>query len=191
MARARTAPIPLVDPGSLLATTHRLDDGLPVRLRLTRPSDAVAVENLLLRLSPESRALRVESGMSESVEEAARHFTFYSPRSRLVVAATAPADGLEVVFGLGDVELFDTGQAEFGLVVDDDFQGRGLGRLLSEAVATLALRNGATRLRAVLPRRDGPVLALMRRLGSTVLVEEDGRAVAYTRLGPGRSRRAR
>ena len=42
--------------------------------------------------------------------------------------------GGEAVVGLADVALQATGLAEIGVVVADDSQGRGIGKLLSEAV---------------------------------------------------------
>ena len=73
----------LADSGTLLATIHRLDGGLPVRLRLTRPSDATRVRDFLERLSPETRQRRFLSPMPRVPAAAVDHFTFYDPRERL------------------------------------------------------------------------------------------------------------
>ena len=78
-----------MDPGSLLATTHSAG-GLKVKLRLARPSDGLRVRALLERERP-------------SLAESAARFTFYDPRERLVLAATAPVDGIEKIVGLADV----------------------------------------------------------------------------------------
>jgi hypothetical protein len=77
-----------VDLGSLLATTHDAG-GLKVRLRLARPSDALAVRAFLERERP---ALAGE----------VRRFTFFDPRERIVLVAAAPLDGSERVVGLVD-----------------------------------------------------------------------------------------
>ena len=37
----------LIDPGAMLASTHELDDGSRVRLRLTRPTDLPKIESFL------------------------------------------------------------------------------------------------------------------------------------------------
>ena len=70
------------------------------------------------------------------------------------------------------------------MVVDDDAQGRGVGKLLTEAVAALARRQGATRLKAELPEDNVPMRRLMERLGPTVQTREDGVATLYTALPP-------
>jgi acetyltransferase len=178
------------DPGALLAKAHELDGGGTVRLRLARPSDAGRVRDFLEGLSEESRRLRFLVPMPVVKERTVRHFTFYDPRERLVLAATLPVDGSERLVGLADLVLLETGLAEIGLVVADDQRGRGLGKLLSEVVASIALRTGATHLKAEVLHTNSPMVGLMRRLGSTVTTAEQGNCVVYTKLKPEAVRRA-
>ena len=188
----RNSPIPqLVDPGALLSATHELDDGARVRLRLTRPSDAGLVRDFLEELSPETRERRFLHPMPTVSESVIRHFTFYDPRERVVMAACLPVDGTECIVGIADAAFLETGLAEIGVVVDDGHQRRGLGKLLSEAVASLAIKRGATHLKAHMLPGNSPMLRLFERLGRTVRTVEDGRSTAYVRLRPGaRSRSA-
>lgn len=176
----------LTDPGALLATTHEAG-GLRVRLRLARPSDAPRVHDFLRNLSPETYRRRFDAADPKSL---VRHFTFYDPRRRLVVAASAPLGGRDHVVGLADVGFAGTGLAELGVVVDDRTQNRGIGKLLTEAVASLAIQQGASHLRGELPGADGPILRLMERLGGTARTVEEGRQVVYTTLPARRSRAA-
>jgi RimJ/RimL family protein N-acetyltransferase len=164
---------PLTDPGAMLVSTHELADGSRTRLRLTRPTDAARVSAFL-------------EGAPDSI---VRHFTFYDPRERLMLAATMLVDGSERIVGLAAVAFLTPSLAEIGVVVDDDAQGQGLGKLLSEAVASLALQRGATRLRAEMLDENEPMMRLLERLGRTVHSVEDGRAVAYTRLSRAPRRR--
>lgn len=175
----------LTDPGALLATTHEAG-GLRVRLRLARPSDAPRVADFLEGLSSETWSRRFGAAAPESL---VRHFTFFDPRRRLVVAATAPLDGGEHVVGLADVVFAGTGLAELGVVVDDRSQDRGVGKLLTEAIASLAIQQGATRLRGEMPQSEGAMVRLMERLGRTVRTVEAGRQIVYTKL-PETGRRA-
>ena len=169
----------LTDPGALLATTHEAD-GLRVRLRLARPTDALRVREFLQRLSPHA--------VPDSL---VRSFIFQNPRERLVVAATAPLRGGEELIGMVSVGLTSTGVAELGIVVDERTRSRGVGKLLTEAVVSLAVRQGATHLRGeLLPESEGAVRRLMERLGHTVEAVEDGKRVLYTTLAAPRSRAA-
>jgi GNAT superfamily N-acetyltransferase len=177
----------LADSGTLLATTHRLDGGLRVRLRLTRPSDVVRVRDFLERLSPETRQRRFLSPMPHVSQAVVDHFTFYDPRERLVIAATAPGIGGEEIVGLGDVSFLRTGVAEIGLVVEEEHQSRGIGRLIAEAIASIAVSRGATRLKAEMLDSSPAVMKVLASIGRTVSAFEDGRSVAYAEL-PARSR---
>jgi GNAT superfamily N-acetyltransferase len=166
----------------MLATVHELRDGVPVRLRLTRPTDAPRVRAFLEHLSDETRHRRFLAAMPQVPESVVRHFTFYDPRERMIVAATAHLDGTECMLGIADIALLETGVAELAVVVADEHQGRGVGTLLSEAIASLALRNGATHLKAEMLDRNIPMLRLMEALGPVVQSVEDGNWVVYARL---------
>lgn len=185
-----TKDIPLADPGTLLGTTHEAGGGTRVRLRLCRPSDALGVRSFLEGLSPETLQLRFFTAVPEVPDAMVRHFTFFDPRERLVVAATTPSGGGELILGLGDVALLGTGVAELAVVVDDAQQGRGVGKLLTEVIASLAIQQGATRLKAELLADNAAMLSLMQRLGRTVRTVEDGVSVVFTRLPAARRRAA-
>jgi RimJ/RimL family protein N-acetyltransferase len=174
----------------MLATIHELGSGLKIGLRLTRPSDAPRVRAFLDRLSRETRLKRFFMAMPTADERSVNHFTFYNPRERIVVAATAPLAGVEEVIGLADIALVETGVAELGIVVDDAHQGMGVGGALIEAVSSLAAANGATHLRAEMLEQNRPMLRLLERLGRTVQTVQEGHVLAYTRLPLRRERRA-
>lgn len=179
----------LADPGTLLATTHEVDDGLCVRLRLARPSDAMRVREFLEGLSPETRQGRFHAALATVPDSLVRNFTFFDPRERLVVAATWMEGHREAIAGLADVGLLSTGVAELGLVVRDEQQDQGAGKLLTEVIASLAMQQGATHLRAELLEHNGAMLRLMERLGRTARTVEGGVTMVYVKL-PAALRRA-
>jgi acetyltransferase len=178
------------DPGALLAAAHELNDGTLVRLRLTRPSDAALIRDFLETLSDPSRHQRFLTGVEEVPDTVVRHFTYYEPRERLMIAATAFRDGTETIVGLADLAMLETGIAEIALVVADEHQGNGAGRLLSTAVASIAARRGVIHLKATMAADNAAMLRLMEHLGDTVRSLEGETVVAYTRLDPARSTRA-
>lgn len=173
-----------------MATTHEVDGGLRVRLRLARPSDGERVRTFLESLSAETRHRRFFPAMPQVTERLVRHFTFYDPRERLIVVAAAMAEGSERIVGMADVALAETGVAELAVVVDDGLQGQGVGKLLTEVIASLAMHQGATHLRAQLLEHNAPMLALMERLGRTVRTVSDGTIEVVTRLSSAQRRAA-
>ena len=179
----------LVDAGALLSATHELKDGTRARLRLTRPSDVPRVRAFLEALDPEARRLRFFTPMPDVPHSVVQHFTFYDPRQRLVLAAVAPIDGREEIVGLADVSLHETGLGELGIVVCESHRALGVGRLLVEAIASMAVRRGATHLKAEMLEENAAMMRLMHDLGPTVRTAEPGCVIAHTRL-PARHRYA-
>src|SRR3954462_1112180 len=99
----------LADPGAMLSGGHTLDDGARVRLRLTRPSDAMLVRDFLERLSSETRQRRFLVPMPHVSDATVRHFTFYDPRERITFAATMPGEVGEQIVGLADAAFVGAG----------------------------------------------------------------------------------
>lgn len=183
-------PIRPVDPGTLLATTHPLAGGGRVRLRLARPSDLGRVRSFLEGLSPDTLRRRFFTATPRIGAELVRHFAFFNPRERMVVAATMPVDGRERIVGLADVALLATGLAELAVVVDDAEQSKGIGGLLAEAIASLAAQRGATHLKVEMLEPNPALLAIMRSLGPAVQAVESGHPVAYVRIAAAGTRAA-
>jgi len=175
-------PSSRVNPAAILASAHELADGTPVRLRLTRPSDAERVRTFLQELSDSSLYRRFLTALGDVPDTVVRHFTFYEPRERLMLAATVLSDNTEAIVALADVAMLDTGVAEIAIVVSDGHQRKGVGTLMSEAVASLAGSRGATHLKATMAADNKAMLGLMERLGRTVLSREGDTVVAYAQL---------
>ena len=155
----------------MLSAAHELADGSSARLRLTRPTDAGLIRAFLETLG-------------EVPDSVVQQFTYYEPRERLMIAASGLEDGTERIIGLAGVTVLETGTADVAVVVDDTRRGLGVGTLLTEAVASLALRRGATHLKATMEGENSAMLRLLERQGHTVRTHDDGRVVAYTRLDP-------
>jgi hypothetical protein len=113
-----------MDPGALLATTHDAA-GLRVRLRLARPSDTPRLGRFLERHAPE-------------LAGQPRRFTFFDPRERLVVLATAPLDGSEEIVGLADAAVSE--EVAPLVLVDDRTPSHAVRRLLERAAGALTSR---------------------------------------------------
>jgi hypothetical protein len=113
-----------MDPGALLATTHDAA-GLSVRLRLARPSDTPRLGAFLERHAP-------------GLAAPAQQFTFFDPRERLVVVATAPLEGAEEIVGLADAAVPE--EATPLVLVDDRTPSHAVRRLLEQAATALVAR---------------------------------------------------
>ena len=100
--------VPHSDLGVLFARSHRLDDGLRVRLRLARPGDEPPIAGLLDRV-----------GLVAGDLDLARLVRF-DPRRRAVVCATALVAGAEHVIGFGMISVGHGQPSPEALVVDPE-----------------------------------------------------------------------
>lgn len=114
---------------AVFTRTYALDAGPRVRLRLARPADRRAVEELLGGRGVAATELDV------------RRLLAYDPIERIVLAASAPIDGTETVVGLGAISLTDDDAEVDTLVVDERLTG-GLGELLGGVLRGRARAHG-------------------------------------------------
>jgi hypothetical protein len=108
----------------LLTSTHRLDNGMRVRLRYPYTRDHRAVADLHARL-----------GLPVDELEARRLVTF-DLRRRLVVCAVGWIDGHEQLLGIAATARDGASAPE--LLVADEASAPGVGALLAEALAEQA-----------------------------------------------------
>jgi acyl-CoA synthetase (NDP forming)/GNAT superfamily N-acetyltransferase len=117
-----------------------LMDGRIVHVRPVSQRDTEALGALYTRASPRSRYLRFFSAGVSVDREVQRIVT----RSDDHVALVAEHDGLAL--GVASYEILNGAQAEIAILVDDAWQGEGIGSLLIEHLAAVARRAGIQEL---------------------------------------------
>ena len=142
----------------MVASELLLADGTGVELRLLQPDDDPALADFQGRLPEESHALA--SGGD-------------APDRMALVATTGQA-----IVGVARYDRLPGGdQAELALVVEDRFQGRGLGTALLQRLAAFAHDRGVARLVAVTSPEHQRVRQVVRRAGFETASVYDGRTV--------------
>ena len=126
-----------------------LSDGTTALLRIAQPSDADELQHFVERLSPEARRHRFFSETAPPAEVIRTLCDPSDPRRSLTVIALRRQNGALRVIASGSYHARDPHQAEVALAVDDRLHGHGLGTLLLERLALLAVRYGFTRLWAI------------------------------------------
>lgn len=137
-------------------------DGRFVTVRAVRPDDSERLREFDAGLSPLSRQLRYLGSKPPMTEDWAKHLTTLDfDRSFGLVAAAG--GGLEERI-VADCRLVaaDRDRAELAIVVADDHQGAGLGRLLVELTLKIAADRGLSTVVADV-RHDNSAMALLLR----------------------------
>jgi GNAT superfamily N-acetyltransferase len=176
--------MPSIDPSWNLAHS-RLDDlrgeaAHQRHVRLARPDDRGAVRAFLGRLSARTVQARY-LGPSLPLDDARADLEvtrlFDSPDfERTLVVAT---DGPEVR-GLGEFTVEDAERAELGILVEDAFQGRGIGKRLLRLLQRLAVERGLRAFTGDVAYGNSRGLALLRATGRPVRSQPDYGSVRFT-----------
>ncbi len=122
-----------------------LSDGTPFTIRLLRPDDAPRLQALHSRLSPESIHLRFMAQMPALPAAEAQRLADVDGQSRVALVATTERDGEEVILGVARYAALGPkrpDQAEAAIVVEDCYQGQGLGTLLIQRLLVYARAHG-------------------------------------------------
>jgi RimJ/RimL family protein N-acetyltransferase len=141
-----------------------LRDGVCVPVREIRPEDAPALRRLVGRSSERSIELRFFGPIKELSEETARRFAEVDGKDRFALVALDPEDGDEIVAVVRYEREGDTDGAEYAALVEDRFQGRGLGIGLTRRLIEAAQERGIRRLHALVLRENSRMLRLLRSL---------------------------
>jgi len=138
-------------------------DGSDLRIRPIRPDDEPRLVALYGRLSEHTAYQRFFTLMRRLPPSWFHFFANVDYRNRLaLVAERDTAAGPELV-GVGRYEpTEEEGTAEVALVVQDGWQGRGLGSLLMEDVLSAGQARGIRRFRAYVLADNERMLRLLR-----------------------------
>jgi RimJ/RimL family protein N-acetyltransferase len=141
-----------------------LRDGVSVPVREVRAEDAEALRRLVNRSSERSIELRFFGPMKELSEERARSFAEVDGVDRFALVALDPEDESEIVAVVRYEREASTDGAEYAALVEDRFQGRGLGIGLTRQLIEAAREKGIGRLHALVMRENRVMLGLLRSL---------------------------
>jgi RimJ/RimL family protein N-acetyltransferase len=142
-----------------------LRDGLCVPVREIRAEDAPALQRLVERSSERSVELRFFGPLKELTDGMARRFAEVDGENRFALVALDPEDEEEIVAVVRYEREGEDGDAEYAALVEDRFQGRGLGLGLTRRLVEAARQKGIERLHALVMRGNARMLRLLRTLG--------------------------
>ncbi|SFM20239.1 GNAT family N-acetyltransferase [Variovorax sp. OV329] len=168
--QATAAPTPYAPPatsGAIAAwpDVHLVANGMAVHLRMIAPGDLEREREFVHGLSPRTRYQRLMSARTPSAEEL-RRWTDVDRSREGAVVATVDIDGFERQVGVARYFIDQPdAQADFAIVVADEWQGMGLGRQLLTALVDLARQSGVRKLVGTTMSENKGMIALGRSFG--------------------------
>lgn len=144
----------------------RLRNGQAMAVRFAEPADGAALQDYFRGLSSGSRYNRFLGAMSELPQTMLAQFTHAGEGGRFSVIATVRIGGVDTIVGEARY-AFDAGSDsfEFGLSIDDRWQGRGIGSAILNNLQCRAAAFGATRLFGDTLRSNAVMIGLARKSG--------------------------
>jgi GNAT superfamily N-acetyltransferase len=157
-------------------TAMRLDDlrqhsdvlrsrhGEAVTVRFVEPRDADSIQNYFRGLSARSRYNRFFGAISQLPPALLDRFIHVGEADQFSVVATIEVEGFETIVGEARYAYdFETGSFEFGLSIDDRWQGHGIGKALLKNLECRAAAFGATKLFGDTLRSNDAMLSLAKK----------------------------
>ena len=168
---------PPIQPAGARGRVVHLDDGGAVTIRSIEPADAYPLLRMFDRLSPESIYHRFFSPMPRPRRAALLHLAGLDHALHEALVAQV---GHEIVAVARYDGRPDEDDAEVAVIVDDEWQNRGLGTRLLHQLARVGSRRGLVAFRATVLGENRRALPFLRRLSPAADVRfRDGEYQVY------------
>lgn len=163
-----------------------LPDGTRLLVTGLTPDDAPVLADAFARLSAESRRLRFLSSKPSLSEAELRYLTTVDGHDHEALAAIDPKTGRGVAVARFVREEDHPTRAEAAIAVTDEWQRRGVGKLLLERLSDRARAEGITHFTALVSTDNRGMQALVKNFGQSIRVSRvSGGAFLYEiELGP-------
>lgn len=153
-----------------------LRDGTRVLVRMVEPDDRDAFVDSFDRLSSRSRYLRFHAAVEHLTDRQLDYLTQVDRVDHVAWVAVDLDEQDEPGIGVARFVRLDDEPtvAEAAITVLDDYQGRGVGTVLLDVLASTARDRGIDAFRAYVLGENQAMLAMLDRLGPTTRAVDDG-----------------
>ena len=144
--------------------TLRLPSGYDVPYRIVQPKDAPALQRFLDRCSERTIYLRFFGSLNEFTEEKARYFAHVDGVDHFAFVALDPYDRDEIVAVVRYDREPGEERAEYAAIVEDGWQGYGIGIDLTRRLVGMACPHGVRCFYALVMGKNRRMLESLRHL---------------------------
>lgn len=145
-----------------------LKDGSEITIRAIRPDDAPRLQAFHTRLSEESILFRFLGHPKVLSDELARDLANVDYQNTMALVATVAEQDDERLIGVARYSLIpagEPGRAEAAIIVEDSYQSRGVGAILSDRLVAYASQHGIHAFVSFIFSENTQVLRLLQRSG--------------------------
>lgn len=153
-----------------------LANGEEITIRPIRPTDEQGIKDLVFALSQETLYNRFMTHSQRFETRQILDFVYIDHRKNVAFVAVVPEAHGEDIVGVGRYYLDErTNRAEVAFVVRDDWQGRGIGKILFKQLETTARQSGIAGFTAEVLRDNRKMQAVFNNCGLKVssVLEDD------------------
>lgn len=152
-----------------LTRQEQLADGTDIIIRPIRPEDALIEQVFFRKLSTESRYFRFMQELNELSQDMLIRFTQLDYSRELALMAVTMENNEEIEVGVARYSMNPDGNScEFALVVADEWQHKGIGTRLMQALISSARQQGFSLMEGEILTSNQPMRRLVESLGFTV-----------------------
>ena len=152
-----------------LTTTMLLDDGTKIKFRPIHPTDETRMRDLFYKLSEGTVYYRFGWNMKQLPRKQIQDFVYIDHRNEVGLVGTIPEAGDEEIIAFGGYYLDKkTNRAEVALVVQDEWQNRGIGTFMIKYLARIAQKDGIRGFTAEIHTTNRTMQTLMHKLDGKV-----------------------
>ncbi len=158
-----------------------LRDGRTAHIRPIRPDDAELLVDFYSRVSERSKYLRFFAPMPDLSAREVQRFVQVDHNDRVALVLLVG----QRMIAVGRFDRIDPAQAEVAFLVEDAYQGRGIGQILLEHLAQAGRERGVERFMAEVLPENTQMIRTFREAGYRVASEfEDGYMVLEFPIDP-------
>jgi GNAT superfamily N-acetyltransferase len=152
-----------------------LKDGLRFRIRPIRPDDTEAWMDFISRLGTYTKYLRFHHAVKKMGFDDARYFCTVDYKDSFAIVAEILREHRWSIVAIGRYyRLSNTNMAEFALVVEDAYQGKGIGTKMMECLTNAARDNVITAFRGAVLVENDKMMAVLKDYGFKITSKLEG-----------------
>ncbi|MFW9888988.1 MAG: GNAT family N-acetyltransferase [Candidatus Thorarchaeota archaeon] len=148
---------------------------IDVRFRLTRPDDTDRIKELFYDLSEESIFFRFLTHLESLQRQTLQDFYNVDQSRDISIVATICCDeegSTEKIIGAGRYLLdWHKNEAEFAILIQDDYQKRGIGTFLLSHLMRIAKSKGVKAFIAYVHPKNQPMIRFLQKFGLSMTLE--------------------